>query len=155
MRRKIALGFLFILVAWLPYVASLMAGGVVSGGTTATARVVPLNFYLSGTCTTGSKPIRLYAQAAFTIASPWVTIAANTAPTGATLVVDVNHNATTIFTTQANRPAIAISGNTDDSGTADGDVTVADGEYISVDIDQCGSTAAGADVTVQVYATFD
>ena len=69
--------------------------------------------------------------------------------------MDVNHNATTIFTTQANRPAIAISGNTDDSDTADGDVTVADGEYISVDVDQCGSTVAGADVTVQGWAPFD
>lgn len=39
MKRKIALGLLLILVAWLPYVASLMAGGVVSGGITADTTV--------------------------------------------------------------------------------------------------------------------
>jgi hypothetical protein len=66
----------------------------------------------------------------------------------------VNKNGTTIFTTQANRPTIAISGNTDESGVPD--VTaLADGDYLEVDIDQIGSTVAGSDLTVQIYMTVD
>jgi hypothetical protein len=73
----------------------------------------------------------------------------NTQPTGATVIVDVNKNGTTIFTTQANRPTIAVS--TNDSGLAVPDVTsYTAGDYIQVDIDQIGSTIAGADLTVMV-----
>lgn len=71
-----------------------------------------------------------------------VKIYAATAPTGATLIVDVNKNGTTIFTTQGNRPTIAISGNADDSGTPDV-TTVAEGDRLSFDIDQIGSGDAG------------
>lgn len=73
----------------------------------------------------------------------------NTAPTGADLIVDVNKNGTTIFTTQANRPTIAVSTNRD---TADAiDVTTFSGtDFLTVDIDQVGSTVAGSDLTVQV-----
>jgi hypothetical protein len=67
--------------------------------------------------------------------------------------VDVNHNGTTIFTTQSNRPTIAASGFYDESGTADGDVTVAAGEYLTVDVDQVGSTIAGSDLTVGIRYT--
>jgi hypothetical protein len=70
-----------------------------------------------------------------------------TAPTGASLIVDVNKNGTTIFTTQANRPTVAISGNA--SSDAVPDVTaVAAGDYITVDVDQIGSTVAGSDLCV-------
>lgn len=71
-----------------------------------------------------------------------VKIYADTAPTGASLIVDVNKNGTTIFTAQANRPEIAIDGHADDSGTPD--VTaIAAGDRLSVDVDQVGSTVAG------------
>ena len=70
-----------------------------------------------------------------------------TAPTGASLIVDVHLNGTTIFTTQANRPTIAISAF--DSGLATPDVQVAAaGQYFTVDVDQIGSTIAGSDLTV-------
>jgi hypothetical protein len=73
----------------------------------------------------------------------------DTQPTGAAVIVDVNKNGTTIFTTQANRPTIAVS--TNDSGLATPDVTsFAAGDYMQVDIDQIGSTIAGADLTVMV-----
>ena len=72
---------------------------------------------------------------------------AATAPTGASIVVDVNKNGTTIFTTQANRPTVAAAGNV--SGQAVPDVTsLAVGDYLTVDIDQVGSTIAGADLVV-------
>lgn len=78
-----------------------------------------------------------------------------TAPTGATLIVDVNVDGTSLWaTTTANRPTIAISGFVADGGAQDTSAW-ANGSYITVDVDQVGSTVAGADLTVIVYFTED
>lgn len=82
-----------------------------------------------------------------TIHSAWV--AAGTAPTGADLIVDVNKNGTTIFSTQGNRPTIAAGTNGGVADTPDV-TTLADGDYLTVDIDQIGSSVVGANVTVGV-----
>lgn len=81
-----------------------------------------------------------------------VEISVGTAPTGAAAIVDVNVNGTTIFTTQTNRPEIAISGFVDSSVTIEDD-THTDGQYLTVDVDQIGSSVAGADLTVVVRYT--
>jgi len=70
-----------------------------------------------------------------------------TAPTGASIKVDVNKNGTTVFTDQSHRPTIAISGNTALDGGIDV-VDVAIGDYLSFDIDQVGSTIHGSDLAV-------
>lgn len=71
-----------------------------------------------------------------------------TQPTGSSVIFDVHKNGTTIFTTQANRPTVATSSNTD---TAVPDVTaVADGDYVTVDIDQIDSNGIGAGATVVI-----
>ncbi len=73
----------------------------------------------------------------------------DTAPTDASLIVDVHLNGTTIFTTQGNRPTIVTTAT--DSGLAIPDVTAAaGGDVLTVDIDQIGSTVAGADLAVVV-----
>lgn len=79
------------------------------------------------------------------------TIAAmvNTAPTGAAVIVDVNKNGTTIYGTQANRPNIN-AGSTSASVGAHTATTVTDGDYLTVDIDQVGSTVTGSDLVVVV-----
>ena len=75
-----------------------------------------------------------------------------TAPTGAAIIVDVNLDGTTIFTTQASRPEIAVDGTTDASATPD--VTAfSKNQILSVDLDQVGSTVAGADLVVSVRCT--
>jgi len=72
-----------------------------------------------------------------------------TAPTGATVIVDINKNGTTMFTTQANRPTVATSALV--TSTTLPDVTsVADGDLITMDVDQIGSTIIGKDLVVQV-----
>ena len=79
-----------------------------------------------------------------------VIAAVNTAPTGAAVICDVNKNGTTIFTTQGNRPTIAATSFAT-SVTAIPDITsIAAGDYLSVDIDQIGSTIPGSDLVVQV-----
>ena len=76
---------------------------------------------------------------------------ANTAPTTQSLIVDVNKNGTTLFTTQGNRPTIAAAGNA--STTTLPDVTsLAAGDRLSYDIDQVGSGTVGAGVSVVVTA---
>jgi hypothetical protein len=73
----------------------------------------------------------------------------DTAPTGAALIVDVHLNGTTIYTTQSNRPTIAAAAF--DSGLATPDVQIAAaGDYLTVDVDQVGSTIAGSDLTVVI-----
>lgn len=71
-----------------------------------------------------------------------------TAPVDASLIVDINKNGTTIFTTQGNRPTIT-TGNTDSGAITAPDVTaLANGDYLSVDIDQVGSTTPGKNLVV-------
>jgi hypothetical protein len=66
--------------------------------------------------------------------------------------VDVNIGGTTVFTTQGNRPSIAISGNTSTAGNSDAAAsTLASGGYLTVDVDQIGSTVAGSDLTGVIY----
>lgn len=80
-----------------------------------------------------------------------VSAAVNTAPTGASILVDVNKNGTTIFTTQGNRPSIAAAGYATAAEVTNMDVTAfAAGDYCTVDVDQIGSTVAGSDLVVLV-----
>lgn len=73
-----------------------------------------------------------------------------TAPTGTPLIVDLHNNGVTMFTTQANRPTIAIT--TLDSGAwAVPDLTaiVAD-DVLTVNVDQIGSGDPGTQLTVEL-----
>ncbi len=99
--------------------------------------------------TTDTGAFRWYPPVNITIQD--VSASMGVVPTGASVIVDVHHSGTTIFSTQGNRPTIAISGNFDVSSTADGDVTVvADSGYLTVNIDQIGSTIAGQNLVVQI-----
>lgn len=104
-------------------------------------------FSINGGLVLGTGTLRFYFTRAVTIDN--VRASVGTAPTGAAIIIDVNKNGTTIFTTQGNRPQIAVSTNTDTSNVPD--VTAfAAGDYLTVDVDQIGSTIAGADLTVQI-----
>jgi hypothetical protein len=70
-----------------------------------------------------------------------------TQPTGAALIVDINKNDVTLFTTQSARPTVAVSTNLA-STTMPAVTTFVNGDYISVDVDQIGSTVAGSDLVV-------
>lgn len=107
-------------------------------------------FSMSGTLATGAGTYRIYNDTGATLTIRAVRASVGTAPTGAAIIVDVNVNGTTIFTTQSNRPTIAISGNTSGKVTNMDVTSIADGSYFTVDLDQVGSTVAGANLTVQV-----
>lgn len=73
----------------------------------------------------------------------------NTAPTGASVVLDVKKNGVTLYTTSANRPTIAA--NAFASPVAYPNVTQClKGDYLTADVISVGSTIAGADAVLMV-----
>jgi hypothetical protein len=72
---------------------------------------------------------------------------AGTAPTGANLIVDINKNGTTIWTTQANRLTIN-AGDSSASQTAFDVTSLTEFDRLSLDIDQVGSIIPGSDLTI-------
>lgn len=82
-----------------------------------------------------------------------VLISVGTAPVGSSLIVDVLKNTfdggDTIFTTVANRPTVVA--NTFEVKSVAPDVTaIDDGDYLTVNITQVGSSVPGSDLTVQI-----
>jgi hypothetical protein len=77
-----------------------------------------------------------------------------TAPTGQALICDINKNGTTIYSTQGNRPQVAAGANTS-AALAVPDVTSFSAlDYFTVDVDQVGSGAAGADLILNLRYIF-
>jgi hypothetical protein len=115
-----------------------------------TAPLQATDFFRAGTMTTGTGTDRIYNTSGVTRTLVHVGIGLVTAPTGAAFIADVNKNGTTIFTTQASRPSIAVSTFYDLSSAPDV-TTWASGDYLTVDRDQVGSTIAGADLTGSIF----
>lgn len=109
------------------------------------------DFNIAGGLSVGAGAKRLPIDGTCTIIG--VRLTANTAPAGAAIIVDVNKNGTTIFTTAANRPTIADGANSGGPGVAPDVSTLAAGDYLTVDIDQVGSGTAGSDLTVCVIVS--
>lgn len=76
--------------------------------------------------------------------SPWLIVSAdlyiNTAPTGASATLQVNKNGASAFT-------ISVTTGTNVASTTP-NVTVANGDYLDVDVTAIGSTVAGSDATL-------
>jgi hypothetical protein len=119
---------------WKPVPAGSGNTGVIGFGYSAT---------LSGGL---SLPVRMHAPWAGTISN--VTATVSTAPTVSAVIIDINKNGTTIFTTQGNRPTIA-AGTQDDLSSTPDVTTVAQNDVFTCDIDQVG-VSPGAGLVVQV-----
>jgi hypothetical protein len=92
------------------------------------------------------------APAALTITE--VRASVFTAPTGADLIVDIHLNGTTIMTT--NKLEIDATEKTSETAATAPVLTttaVADDDIITIDVDQIGSTIAGAGLIVRIYYT--
>ncbi len=106
----------------------------------------------AGNIATGTGTHRLNAFEARTINTCIAFV--DTAPTGATAIFDVNKSGTTLYTTQGNRPTIAISGFASTETAPDVTAWAAD-SYLQADIDQVGSSVTGADATLVAIYTKD
>jgi|TARA_R100000149_G_scaffold66436_1_gene45369 hypothetical protein len=98
--------------------------------------------------TTGTGKASFHMPFAMTLTK--VKASVNTAPTGASIIVDINEAGSTIFSTQSNRPTIAASGTTANAAGIN-DTALADNALITFDIDQVGSSAKGKGLKVTLY----
>lgn len=79
-------------------------------------------------------------------------IYALTAPTGAAFIVDINKNGTSIWnSTQSNRVQLAAGATSGTQANFD-TTTIAEGDILTIDVDQVGSTVPGQDITVVLTA---
>ena len=115
-------------------------GSIATGGTITT-------FSLPGQAFVESGRLRQYFSTRSAILG--IRAAVHVAPTGASIIVDVHKSGTTVFASQAARPTIAVSTNVSADAVPSVNIIEA-GEYLTVDVDQVGSTIPGGDVTVMV-----
>ncbi len=136
----------------IQYPSDPVLGSNITDGTSGStpgqqSNIIP--FSEGGTLTTGTGVSKIPFTLDATIVS--VQLAVDTSPTDADLIVDVNKNAVTIFTTQGNRPTVPAADADGVGAEATPDITsITAGEFLTVDIDQIGSTIAGADLVVSV-----
>lgn len=121
-----------------------------TGATGATgSSQLPITWSKPGTLTTSTGVSRYLFPYSATIIG--VSAAVNSAPIGADIIIDVKKNGTTIFTTQANRPKILAGANATAAEVTNMNVTsISTGDYVTIDINQVGSTNPGSDLTVFV-----
>lgn len=103
-------------------------------------------YSVGGTLAVSAGTLRIPITRSMTATKARVMVAA--APTGSSLIVDVNKNGTTLFSTQGNRPTVAIGANDSGAGTTPDITSLLAGDYVTFDIDQVGSTFPGADLVV-------
>lgn len=117
------------------------AGGVVA------------HFVKSGAVAAAALPARWYNDANVALEVRNVVLAVGTAPTGASLVVDVKINGTTVFAASGDRAKVLASAFTGEApATKTGDaIKVLPGQYVTVEVTQVGSSVAGSDLNVDVY----
>jgi len=102
--------------------------------------------------TTGTAKVTFRMPFAMTLTS--VRASVTTAPTGSTLIVDINDGGSTIMTT--NKLSIDASEKTSTTAATAAtltDTALADDAEITIDIDQIGSTIAGAGLKVTLIGT--
>lgn len=124
-------------------------------GTDSKAIPKAIVFTVTGTLTTGTSvaPV-LLSTGSLTISKAYVNV--KTAPSGADLIVDIDKSSdngstwTSIWNTnQANRVKVA-DGSTSGTETSFDTTSLSESDLLRLNIDQVGSTTAGADLTVTV-----
>jgi len=101
--------------------------------------------------TTGTAKWSFRMPVAMTVTRVYACV--STAPTDAAFIVDINDGGTTILSTKITIDATKFTN--DQSGTPPviSDDTLAEGALVTIDIDQIGSTVAGAGLKVWLIGT--
>lgn len=103
---------------------------------------------VTGSLVTGASAAPyLVATHSLTIEKAYASI--KTAPTGSSIIIDINKNGSTIWSTQANRLTVA-AGATSGTQTIFNTTSLSDGDVLRVDLDQVGSSTSGSDLTIQL-----
>jgi hypothetical protein len=98
--------------------------------------------------TTGTAKVTFRMPYAFTVTE--VRASVNTAPTGSTLVVDINESGASILSTKLSIDASEFTSTTAATPAVISDTALADDAEITFDIDQIGSTIAGKGLKVSI-----
>lgn len=98
--------------------------------------------------TTGAGKVSFRMPYAFTLTA--VRASVGTAPTGAAISVDINHNGSSILTTALTIDAGELTSTTAATQAVIGTATLEDDALISIDIDQIGSTIAGKGLKISL-----
>jgi hypothetical protein len=101
--------------------------------------------------TTGTAKLTFRMPHAMTLTA--VRASVGTAPTGSTLVVDINEGGASILGTKLSIDATEKTSTTAASAATITDAALADDAEITIDIDQIGSTIAGAGLKVTLIGT--
>lgn len=109
------------------------------------------SFGVLGTIAVGAGVQKFFNDTGQALTVRAVRVSLGTAPTGSSAIFDVNINGSSLFTSP-NRPTIAAAGTTSGKVTAMSATNWPDGQALTFDVDQVGSTIAGADLTVQILA---
>lgn len=103
-----------------------------------------LSFSLPGALSVGTGVMRWYITRPTVIVSVSATV--STAPTGASIIFDVNKNGTSIFTSN---PSIAQNAFTSFNNIPT-TTLLAVNDYLTVDVDQIGSIIGGSDAVIRL-----
>ena len=101
--------------------------------------------------TTGTAKVTFRMPFAMTLTA--VRASVTTAPTDATLIVDINYSGTTVLSTKLTIDATEKTSTTAAVPAVISDTALADDAEVTVDIDQVGSTVAGAGLKVTLIGT--
>lgn len=109
-------------------------------------------FPLTGSLVEGADVAPLHHEAMESGTILEVRVVVKTAPTGADLIFDINVDGTSIWNSGVDRVRV-VAGATAGSTTTITNTSITKGDLIKIDVDQIGSTIAGADATVYlIYA---
>jgi hypothetical protein len=106
-------------------------------------------FTVPGTLSVGTGRAKFYIPGPITLGN--VRASVGTAPTGSSIIIDVNKNGSSVFTTNS-KPQI-FAGQTLVSTSTPNITEFTTGDYITVDVDSVGSLNPGMDLTVQIEFT--
>lgn len=101
--------------------------------------------------TTGTAKITFRMPYAFTLSA--VRASVTTAPTGSTIIIDINESGSTILSTKLSIDISEKTSTTAASAAVISDSSLADDAEMTIDFDQVGSTIAGAGVKVYLIGT--
>jgi hypothetical protein len=101
--------------------------------------------------TTGTAKATFRMPYAFTLSA--VKASVTTAPTGSTIIIDINESGTTILSTKLSIDTTEKTSATAASAAVISDTALADDAEMTIDFDQVGSTIPGAGVKVYLIGT--
>lgn len=130
--------------------------GLEISGTTLNRTALPIEIGLACSdettaLTIGTSKVTFRMPCAMTLTAVRATL--TTAPVGSTLIVDINESGTSILSTKLSIDASEKTSTTAATAAVISDSSLADDAEITIDIDQVGSTTAGAGLKVWLIGT--